>query len=102
MHKALSYLGSLPEDTVVHNGHEYTKSNLAFGAHIDPQNPGIERLRKLAENKITTGRSTIGDEKEWNVFMRLGSGAVRYASVLYEIIAELNLTLWQNQDGDKD
>lgn len=80
MHKALSYLGTLPEDTVVHNGHEYTKSNLAFGAHIDPKNPAMERLKKLTEENITTSRSTIGDEKEWNVFMRLGSGAVRTAT----------------------
>lgn len=77
MHKALTYLGSLPEDTIVYNGHEYTKSSLAFGAHIDPKNPAMERLQKLTENEITTGRSTIADEKEWNVFMRLGSGAVR-------------------------
>ncbi|KAF8599566.1 hydroxyacylglutathione hydrolase [Ceratobasidium sp. AG-I] len=80
MHKALSYLGSLPEDTIVYNGHEYTKGSLAFGAHIDPKNPAMERLKKLTEDEITTGRSTIADEKEWNVFMRLGSGAVRTAT----------------------
>lgn len=33
MHKALSYLGTLPDDTVVYNGHEYTKASIAFGAH---------------------------------------------------------------------
>ncbi|KAG8731777.1 Cytoplasmic glyoxalase II [Ceratobasidium sp. 414] len=80
MNKALSYLGSLPGDTVVYNGHEYTKGSLAFGAHVDPNNPAMERLRKLAEDSVTTGRSTIADEKEWNVFMRLGSQAVRSAT----------------------
>ncbi|KAG9123706.1 Cytoplasmic glyoxalase II [Ceratobasidium sp. 392] len=80
MHKALSYLGSLPGETVVYNGHEYTKGSLAFGAHVDPNNPAMARLRKLAEEHVTTGRSTIADEKEWNVFMRLGTGAVRSAT----------------------
>lgn len=77
MHKALTYLGSLPEDTVVYNGHEYTKGSLKFGAHIDPNAPGMDNLRKLAENEVTTGKSTIADEKQWNVFMRLSSEAVR-------------------------
>jgi hydroxyacylglutathione hydrolase len=77
MHKALSYLGTLPGETVVYNGHEYTKASLAFGAHIDPNASGMDKLRKLAEEEVTTGKSTIADEKEWNVFMRLGSDAVR-------------------------
>ncbi|KAG8722373.1 Cytoplasmic glyoxalase II [Ceratobasidium sp. 395] len=82
MHKALSYLGSLPGETVVYNGHEYTKASLAFGAHVDPSNPAMNRLRKITEEQITTGRTTIADEKEWNVFMRLGSEAVRYSDAL--------------------
>ncbi|CAE6459754.1 unnamed protein product [Rhizoctonia solani] len=77
MHKALSYLGTLPDETVVYNGHEYTKGSLAFGAHIDPDAPGISKLRKLVEESVTTGKSTIADEKQWNVFMRLDSAAVR-------------------------
>lgn len=79
---ALDYLGTLPSNTIVHNGHEYTTGSLAFGKHIDPTNPAIARLADLAKkNKITTGLTTIGDEKEWNVFMRLNSEAVLY--VLY-------------------
>ncbi|KAG9318259.1 beta-lactamase-like protein [Chiua virens] len=81
MHAGLSYLGTLPDETVVYNGHEYTGGNIAFGKAVDPSNPGVARLVKLVEeNKITTGLSTIGDEKEWNVFMRLGSEAVKNAT----------------------
>ncbi|KAH0830390.1 beta-lactamase-like protein [Lanmaoa asiatica] len=81
MHAALSYLGTLPDETVVYNGHEYTAGNLAFGKSVDPTNPGMARLAKLVQdNKETTGLSTIGDEKEWNVFMRLDSEAVKNAS----------------------
>ncbi|CAE6417018.1 unnamed protein product [Rhizoctonia solani] len=77
MHKALSYLGSLPDETVVYTGHEYTKITLAFGSHIDTNAPEMKKLRKLVEEGITTGKSTIADEKQWNVFMRLDSAAVR-------------------------
>ncbi|QRV90138.1 hypothetical protein RhiJN_18156 [Ceratobasidium sp. AG-Ba] len=92
MHKALSYLGSLPGETVVYNGHEYTKASLAFGAHVDPDNPAIDRLRKLAEKSITTGQTTIADEKDWNVFMRLDSAPVRcvcMSSAQVEAMAKL-------------
>ena len=34
MHKALAYLSSLPDDTITYNGHEYTASSVAFGAHV--------------------------------------------------------------------
>lgn len=81
MNKALSYLGTLPEDTVVYNGHEYTGGNVAFAKAIDPDNEAIARLTDIVgKNKVTTGLTTIGDEKEWNVFMRLGSDAVKYVS----------------------
>jgi hydroxyacylglutathione hydrolase len=84
MHQALTYLGNLPPNTIVYNGHEYTSGNVAFAKSIDPDNPSITKLDLLAkENKITTGLTTIADEKEWNVFMRLGSDAVKSVSCLY-------------------
>ncbi|TRM62725.1 beta-lactamase-like protein [Schizophyllum amplum] len=68
MHAALSYLGTLPDKTVVYNGHEYTAGNAAFAKNIDPEGSSVARLVALAkENKLTTGQTTIGDEKEWNV-----------------------------------
>jgi len=76
---ALDYLGTLPDETIVYNGHEYTGGSLAFGKHVDPSNVGLARLAEIAKkNKITTGLTTIRDEKEWNVFMRLESEAVKY------------------------
>lgn len=78
MMNALNYLGTLPDDTVVYNGHEYTASNAAFARHVDPDNEDIKRLIKIVqENKTTTGLTTIADEKKWNVFMRLHSAAVK-------------------------
>lgn len=77
MHSALSYLATLPDKTIVYNGHEYTAGNAAFAKSIDPKNPHIDRLETLVkENKSTTGLTVIGDEKQWNVFMRPRSESV--------------------------
>lgn len=78
MHVALSYLGTLPDSTLVYSGHEYTAGNLSFAKSVDPDNKALVRLQELVDShKITQGYGTIGDEKEWNVFMRLGTDAVR-------------------------
>ena len=78
MDKALKYLGTLPDDTIVLNGHEYTAGNLGFAKFVDPDNEALQRLADLVkQNNITTGLTTLKDEKEWNVFMRLTSDAIR-------------------------
>ena len=80
MRHALNYLAALPRETVVYNGHEYTTGSAAFAKHVEPDNPAIGRLESLVkENKATTGLTTIGDEKGWNVFMRLESETIRYS-----------------------
>lgn len=43
MHAALTYLGKLPDDTIVFNGHEYTPGNVKFGLKIEPENEDIKR-----------------------------------------------------------
>ena len=78
MHEALTYLGTLPDSTLVYSGHEYTGGNLSFAKSIEPDNKALARLQEIVDSyKITQGYGTIGDEKEWNVFMRLRSDAVR-------------------------
>ena len=79
MHAALTYLGTLPNETIVYDGHEYTKSNVAFAKSVDPANPALARLEKLIKDGIIPNeRTTIGDEKEWNPFMRLDSAPIQY------------------------
>jgi len=81
MHKALTYLQTLPDDTVVYNGHEYTKSSVAFALSVDPENANLKALGKLqSENSVTTGKTTIGDEKKYNPFMRLTTTTIQEAT----------------------
>jgi len=81
MHTALTKLGGLPDDSLVWNGHEYTKGSAKFGLKIEPDNKELQGLMKKAEeDSCTTGKSTIGDEKTWNVFMRLDTSEAKKAT----------------------
>lgn len=71
----------LPDETLVLNGHEYTVGSAQFGAHIEPDNAAVQRLLAAAQRGPTVLNGyTIGDEKAWNVFVRLGEPAVREAT----------------------
>ncbi|KAF8275248.1 hydroxyacylglutathione hydrolase [Lactarius quietus] len=64
MHAAFELMRStLPDDTVTYVGHEYTAGNLRT-------RPRAAR-GDVDAHPVTVGRTTIGDEKEWNVFWRL-------------------------------
>ena len=77
-------LATLPDDTRVYCGHEYTESNLRFAAHVEPENEAVKqrlteveaiRARKAADwhdatpDEMTVP-STMADERAMNPFMR--------------------------------
>ncbi|XP_071640458.1 hydroxyacylglutathione hydrolase, mitochondrial-like isoform X1 [Temnothorax longispinosus] len=81
MYKALvEILGSLPEETKVYCGHEYTANNLKFGLHVEPENLAIRQKLDLVHtqraNNLPTVPSTIKDEKLTNPFMRVHESSV--------------------------
>ncbi|CAO1631957.1 unnamed protein product [Sympodiomycopsis kandeliae] len=82
MHTALNKtLSSLPDDTKVFVGHEYTKSNVAFSSGVLPDRPAIQSLvndiQAGKNNGVTTGQYTIGDEKKHNIFMLVNDPEVQ-------------------------
>ncbi|KAG5920171.1 hypothetical protein E4U42_006279 [Claviceps africana] len=80
MHEALNRLASLPDDTIVYPGHEYTKSNVKFAISV-LQSDAVKKLQDFAEsNQVTTGKFTIADEKKHNVFMRVTDPIVHNAT----------------------
>jgi glyoxylase-like metal-dependent hydrolase (beta-lactamase superfamily II) len=53
MHTALNVkLASLPDDTRVACGHDYTASNVAFSLKIDPTNEAMLRLQKWCKVRL--------------------------------------------------
>ncbi|KAF2359928.1 Hydroxyacylglutathione hydrolase [Trinorchestia longiramus] len=82
MHTALvKVLGELPDHTDVYCGHEYAISNLKFGLHVEPDNPALkskmEWVKQQRENNLPSVPSTIGEEKQYNPFMRVKEASVR-------------------------
>ncbi|CCJ28538.1 unnamed protein product [Pneumocystis jirovecii] len=81
MHRNLNkILSSLPGDTKIYPGHEYTKSNIRFAKSIF----NSDKLSKVSEfvdnNKITCGKFTIDDEKTYNPFMMVDSIEIQKAT----------------------
>ena len=74
MWAGLEKLRSLPDDTLVYCGHEYTASNARFALSIDPDNPVLQRRAAEVEALRTAGKATIpfalGEDKQANPFLR--------------------------------
>jgi len=82
MHSALiQKLSFLPDTTRVYCGHEYTENNLKFAATIEPNNAAIQHKMSWARSKRASNEptvpSTIGEEKEFNPFMRVSVSSVQ-------------------------
>lgn len=75
MAEALQRLLSLPPETLLYCGHEYTLDNIGFAKWVEPENPHVlerekesRRLRAAGEATIPT---TLAQEATFNPFLRL-------------------------------
>ena len=79
---SLQRLTTLPEQVKVYAAHEYTLNNLKFCNLVEPSNSllhkRIQQASKLQTQGCPTLPSTIKQEKECNVFLRLNSPEVVY------------------------
>lgn len=68
-------LGSLPRQTRVFCGHEYTEKNLRFALTVEPENQKLLQKLSWAQNqrqaRLPTIPSSIDEEFETNPFMRV-------------------------------
>ena len=80
---SLERLATLPGDTAVCCGHEYTLANAAFARAVDPANDALRRRTEEAHAMRQAGRptlpSSLSTERATNPFLRVDSGAVREA-----------------------
>lgn len=69
----LHILATLPVETKVYCGHEYTKANLQFALHVEPDNTHVaQKLQWCMGDKVTmTIPGTIGEELLCNPFLRV-------------------------------
>jgi len=94
MWKSLQKLASLPDDTLVYCGHDYTLENYEFALGIEPDNQAIrQRLNDIRQSGQTVP-STILQERTTNVFLRAGTPELKAALNMpeakdFEVFAEL-------------
>jgi hydroxyacylglutathione hydrolase len=74
MHHSLQRLVSLPGDTALYCGHEYTLANARFAAHAEPDNESIaarlSEVQALREADQITLPTSVAQERETNPFVR--------------------------------
>ena len=74
MFESLNKIKSLPEETKVYCGHEYTLNNSKFCIIYDHQNLNlkkkVESIKQQTQDRLPTIPSTIKDELECNIFLR--------------------------------
>jgi len=79
LHASLRQFAALPEDTRVWCAHEYTATNLAWAASVEPADPAIgTRLEAVREARAAgqpTIPSRIGLELRTNLFLRAADPA---------------------------
>ncbi len=83
MQASLARLATLPADTLICSGHEYTATNIRFAQSLDPDNPALaERAARMAALRAR-GEPTLpvplSDELATNPFLRTGDAALRAA-----------------------
>ncbi len=81
MVESLSKLAKLPDSTKVYCGHEYTAKNLQFALTLEPNNAALKAKNDWVTKARAAGQftvpSTIGDEKQFNPFLRTDSAELR-------------------------
>jgi hydroxyacylglutathione hydrolase len=76
MFASLGKLAALDDETRVYCGHEYTRSNLAFAEHIEPDNRDVGAwIQRTNAGSGPTVPSRIADEKRINPFVRARDAA---------------------------
>ena len=98
MWDSLLKLASLPDDTLVYCGHDYTQENYEFALTIEPDNETVkQRLQEIIETVRSGGLtvpSTILQEKEANIFLRSNAEEIKTAlnmqkAGIVDVFAEL-------------
>ncbi len=75
MYDSLQTLVSLPDDTPVYPGHDYTEENYRFALTIEPDNKAVKaQLAQIQKDPMPP--STIAQEKVTNIFIRANDAQV--------------------------
>jgi hydroxyacylglutathione hydrolase len=81
MYNSVSQFRSLPPETRLYCGHEYSQSNARFALSVEPGNKSLKQRAAEIDQLRAEGRmtcpSTIGEELAANPFLRTDSAEIR-------------------------
>ena len=81
MYQSVSQFASLPGETRLFCGHEYTQSNARFALAVEPGNVALRQRAAEVDRLRSEGRmtcpATIAAELAANPFLRTGSAEIR-------------------------
>ena len=93
MYSSLSKIKSLPKDTKIYCGHEYTKSNYKFCLAHDSTNEMLSKKLDWIDNrlckKLPTIPITLEEELSTNIFLRCDNIAIKKQLQMTEASDEL-------------
>jgi len=76
MWNSLRKIASLPDDTLIYPGHNYTEENYEFALTVEPEN---EAVKSLLQQGDLAPPSSIAREKQTNVFLRAAAPQIKTA-----------------------
>lgn len=80
-HSLNQVIGACPDHTRLYFGHEYTRKNLEFALHVEPDNPDIlarlNAVTALRQDGAYSTPSDLGQERLSNPFLRCEIPAVK-------------------------
>ena len=83
MLNSLLKLASLPDDTLVYCGHDYTVENYEFALTLEPDNKAVRKCLEEVKQAVSEDRqivpSTISEEKQTNPFFRAATSEIKTA-----------------------
>jgi hydroxyacylglutathione hydrolase len=83
MWQSMLKLRALPDDTMIHCGHEYTLANIRFAKTIEPDNKALAAREQQVTQLLAAGKMTapspMGEEKAANPFLRADAPEVAKA-----------------------
>ncbi|GAB4186260.1 MAG: hydroxyacylglutathione hydrolase [Simkaniaceae bacterium] len=83
LYSSLQKISSLPEETLIFCGHEYTEKNLEFALTLEPDNEDIikrlDQVRELLSKGLPSVPFTLAEEKKTNPFLRSHLAAIKKA-----------------------
>jgi hydroxyacylglutathione hydrolase len=79
LYQSLKRLSTLPDDTLVCPGHDYTEENIRFALTLEPNRTELKQWLQSTPSQPHFTPTTLAQEKQYNPFLRCDQETIRQA-----------------------